>query len=71
MFQFILWPFLVGLLLWYPAAAIVIVCPAPVPSLFSGASEGRADPPSPGSHPNKTQQALAGDSLHKLARMLH
>lgn len=71
MFQFVLLPSLVGLLLSYPAAATVTVCPAPVPSLFSGASEALAGPLSTGSHPNKTQQALLDESLHKLTRMLH
>lgn len=58
MFLYIPLPFLVGLLLSYPAAAIVTVCPAPVPSVFSGASEGQAGPPWTGSHPNITMQAL-------------
>ncbi len=67
-FPFILLPFLVGLLLFCPAAARVTVCPAPVPSLSSGASGGLAGPPS---HPNKTQQAPVDESLHKLTTMLH
>ncbi len=63
--------FLVGLLLSYLAAPTVTVCPAPAPSLFSGASEGLAGPLLTGSHPNKTKKALVDETLHKLTRMLH
>lgn len=42
--DFILLPFLIVLLLFYPAAATGTVSPAPVLSLFFGASEGLAGP---------------------------